>query len=148
MNSQSLLDEMVNEDSVRILKAAIPYLPSKGQSFICIFAKFLELQNTFKLLHSSENAMQICAKPQEKTDPLEMLSACSKVCHGPLKEKLENITNTFLITVNTSRTGNIWRILSKIWTMSIEKTGQPNRLAISGNKKRGGCTKSNLLMDG
>ena len=26
MNSQSLLDEMVNEDSVRILKAAIPYL--------------------------------------------------------------------------------------------------------------------------
>ena len=62
MNSQSLLDEMVNEDSVRILKAAIPYLPSKGQSFVCIFAKFLELQNTFKLLHSSENAMQICAK--------------------------------------------------------------------------------------
>ena len=37
MNSQSLLDEMVNEDSVRILKAAIPYLPSKGQSFVCIF---------------------------------------------------------------------------------------------------------------
>ena len=46
MNSQSLLDEMVNEDSVRILKAAIPYLPSKGQSFACVFAKFLELQNT------------------------------------------------------------------------------------------------------
>lgn len=97
MNSQSLLDEMVNEDSVRILKAAIPYLPSKGQSFVCIFAKFLELQNTFKFLHSSENAMQICAKPQEKAEPLEMLSACSKVCHGPLKEKLENITNTFLM---------------------------------------------------
>ena len=95
MSSQSLLDEMVNEDSVRILKASIPYLPSKGQSFACIFAKFLELQNTFKLLHSSENAMQICAKPQEKADPLEMLSACSKVCRGPLK--LENITNTFLM---------------------------------------------------
>lgn len=97
MNSQSLLDEMVNEDSVRILKAAIPYLPSKGQSFACVFAKFLELQNTFKLLHSPENAMQICANSQEKAEPLEMLSACSKACRGPLKEKLENITNTFLM---------------------------------------------------
>lgn len=97
MDSQSLLDEMVNEDSVRILKAAIPYLPLKGQSFACVFAKFIELQNTFKLLNSSENAMQICAKPQDKAEPLEMLSACSKVCHGPLKEKLENITNTLLM---------------------------------------------------
>lgn len=97
MDSQSLLDEMVNEDSVRILKASLPYLSSKGQSFACIFAKFIELQNTFKLLHSSENAMQICTNSQEKTNPLEMLSACSKVCHGPLKEKLENITNTFLM---------------------------------------------------
>ena len=83
MSSQSLLDEMVNEDSVRILKASIPYLPSKGQSFACIFAKFLELQNTFKLLHSSENAMQICAKPQEKADPLEMLDLDSFQKGGP-----------------------------------------------------------------
>ena len=40
MNSQSLLDEMVNEDSVRILKAAIPYLPSKGQSLSAFLQNF------------------------------------------------------------------------------------------------------------
>lgn len=46
MNSQSFLDEMIEEDSVQILKAALPYLPASGQSFVSIFAKVLELQNT------------------------------------------------------------------------------------------------------
>ena len=46
MDSQNLLDEMVNGDSVQILKAALPYLPSSGQSVVSVFAKFLELQNT------------------------------------------------------------------------------------------------------
>ena len=69
MSSQSLLDEMVNEDSVRILKASIPYLPSKGQSFACIFAKFLELQNTFKLLHSSEMLCKSAQNHRKKQIP-------------------------------------------------------------------------------
>ena len=47
MNSQSLLDEMVNEDSVRILKAAIPYLPFKRTVLYLHFCKISELQNTF-----------------------------------------------------------------------------------------------------
>ena len=34
MDSQNLLDEMVNGDSVQILKAALPYLPSSGQSVV------------------------------------------------------------------------------------------------------------------
>ena len=41
MDSQNLLDEMVNGDSVQILKAALPYLPSSGQSVVSVFAKFL-----------------------------------------------------------------------------------------------------------
>ena len=39
MDSQSFLDEMIEEDSVQILKAALPYLPASGQSFVSIFAK-------------------------------------------------------------------------------------------------------------
>ena len=39
MDSQNLLDEMVNGDSVQILKAALPYLPSSGQSVVSVFAK-------------------------------------------------------------------------------------------------------------
>lgn len=97
MDSHSILDEMVNEDSVQVLKAALPFLPASSQSFISIFAKFLELENTIQLFHASHGAMQICSQSREKTDPLEMLTACSNVCHGPLKERLDNIINTLVM---------------------------------------------------
>ena len=77
MDSQSFLDEMIEEDSVQILKAALPYLPASGQSFVSIFAKILELQNTIRLFAGSNDRVQLCAQSQEKTNPLEMLTACS-----------------------------------------------------------------------
>lgn len=97
MDSHCVLDEIVNEDSVEILKAALPYLPSSGQSFISIFAKFLELQNTIRMFQKPQGAMRICAQSPDKTDPLEMLNACSKVCHGPMKERLDSLINTLLM---------------------------------------------------
>ena len=36
MDNQSLLDEMVSEDSIEMLKAALPYLSPQGQSFISV----------------------------------------------------------------------------------------------------------------
>ena len=95
MDSQNLLDEMVNGDSVQILKAALPYLPSSGQSVVSVFAKFLELQNTIHFFHSSKGNMEICSR--QKSDPVEMLTACSNACHGPAKEKLNNMINTLLM---------------------------------------------------
>ena len=90
-----MLDEMVNGDSVQILKAALPYLPSSGQSVVSVFAKFLELQNTIHFFHSSKGNMEICSR--QKSDPVEMLTACSNACHGPAKEKLNNMINTLLM---------------------------------------------------
>ena len=53
MDNQSLLDEMVSEDSIEMLKAALPYLSPQGQSFISVFAKFLELK-----IHSGSSGLQ------------------------------------------------------------------------------------------
>lgn len=94
MDNQSLLDEMVSEDSIEMLKAALPYLPPQGQSCISVFAKFLELKNTLRLFRPAAGTVQICAQSREKTSPLEMLSACSSVCHGRTKEQLDNIIQT------------------------------------------------------
>lgn len=91
MDSQSFLDEMIEEDSVQILKAALPYLPASDQSFVSIFAKVLELQNTIRLFTGAKDRMQLCAQSQEKADPLEMLTACSSVCHGAVKERLDSL---------------------------------------------------------
>ncbi len=97
MESHSFLDEMAEEDSVQILKAALPYLSASGQSFVSILAKILELQNTIRLIQSAKSSAQLCAQSREKADPLEMLSACSKVCHGATKERIDNLINTFLM---------------------------------------------------
>lgn len=97
MESQSFLDEMVEEDSVQMLKAALPYLPASNQSFVSIFAKFLELQNTIRLFHSTKGEVQICAQSREQGDPLEMLTACSKVCHGAAKERIDSLINTLVM---------------------------------------------------
>lgn len=94
MDNQSLLDEMVSEDSIEMLKAALPYLPVQGQSFVSVFAKFLELKNTLRLFRSASSSTEICAQSREKSSPLEMLSACSSVCHGHTKEQLDNMIQT------------------------------------------------------
>ena len=94
MDNQSLLDEMVSEDSIEMLKAALPYLPAQGQSFVSVFAKFLELKNTLRLFRPSPGTTEICAQSREKNNPLEMLTACSNVCHGRTKEQLDNIIQT------------------------------------------------------
>lgn len=95
MDSQNMLDDMVSGDSVQILKAALPFLPSRGQSVVSVFAKFLELQNTIRFFRSAKGTMEICSKG--KNDPIEMLTACSQVCHGPAKEKLDSMINTLLM---------------------------------------------------
>ena len=97
MENQCLLDEMVAEDSVEMLKAALPYLPARGQSLVSVFAKFLELQNTIRLFQAPSQNMQICAQSHSRTSPLEMLTACSKVCHGPVKEQLDGMINTLAV---------------------------------------------------
>ena len=94
MDNQSLLDEMVSEDSIEMLKAALPYLSPQGQSFISVFAKFLELKNTLRLFRPQARNTEICAQSRDKNNPLEMLSACSSVCHGRTKEQLDNIIQT------------------------------------------------------
>ena len=71
-------DELIHSDQIELLKAAMPYLPRSGQQFASVFAKFLELQETFHVF----------------LEPIEMLSACSKVCHGPAKEKIDTLLNT------------------------------------------------------
>ena len=79
MDNQSLLDEMVSEDSIEMLKAV---------------AKFLELKNTLRLFRPAAGNAEICAQSRDRANPLEMLSACSSVCHGRTKEQLDNMIQT------------------------------------------------------
>ena len=94
MEELNILDEMIAEDQVEILKAAMPYLPAQGQRLISVYAKFLELSNTIRLFSQPQADMQMHAQEQFTADPLEMLTACSKVCRGPAKERIDSLINT------------------------------------------------------
>ena len=76
-------------------KGCASYLPSSGQSVVSVFAKFLELQNTIHFFHSSKGNMEICS--QTEKGPGRMLDVPSNACHGPAKEKLNNMINTLLM---------------------------------------------------
>ena len=70
MEEHNILDEMIAEDQVEILKAAMPYLPAQGQRLISVYAKFLELSNTIRLFSQPQADMQMHAQEQFTADPL------------------------------------------------------------------------------
>ena len=94
MESQIILDEMIAEDPIEILKAAMPYLPKNGQRFASVYAKVLELQGTIRLFSQPSTDLKIQSRENTASDPVEMLAACSKVCHGHTKEKIDAMLNT------------------------------------------------------
>ena len=51
-------DELIHSDQIELLKAAMPYLPRSGQQFASVFAKFLELQETFHVFLEPQGEMQ------------------------------------------------------------------------------------------
>ena len=50
-------DELIHSDQIELLKAAMPYLPKSGQQFASVFAKFLELQETFHVFLEPQGEM-------------------------------------------------------------------------------------------
>ena len=85
-------DELIHSDQIELLKAAMPYLPRSGQQFASVFAKFLELQETFHVFPEPQGA----PPTQDFTtkNPIALQSACSKYCNGHAKEKIDTLLNT------------------------------------------------------
>lgn len=57
--SQTLLDQMVSSDRGQMIKAAIPYLPPKGQQIFSVYEKRLNLSIRF-LFSAKEVPAAIC----------------------------------------------------------------------------------------
>lgn len=86
--SLTALDQMVNNGQSQFLKAAIPYLPPKGQQLLSVYAKTVELFNTLSLFSSGQKGMQMCAAAP-KSDPLEMIQDIRRFCYGENRQMLD-----------------------------------------------------------
>ena len=67
--SQTALDQMVSNDQAQMLKAAIPYLPPRGQQVISIYTKVQELSNALALFSPAGQTEQMQAASLPVTDP-------------------------------------------------------------------------------
>lgn len=89
--SQTTLDQMVSDDQFQMLKAAVPYLPPRGQQLVSLYAKIQELQNTMELFSSRRSSMQICTA--QSSDPMEILQGIRRFSYGDSARKLDQAVN-------------------------------------------------------
>jgi hypothetical protein len=91
---QTDFDSVVSAKQLRIMKAAIPYIPTGQQRFISVYVKLRELMNTFELFNQPESEIvSICSAPEESRNPAEMLNAVKGQCNDREKEMLDLMFN-------------------------------------------------------
>ena len=61
--SQTLLDQMVSSDRGQMIKAAIPYLPPKGQQIFSVYEKAVEFINTVSVFSKRSSGSDLCGRP-------------------------------------------------------------------------------------
>lgn len=90
-------DQTVNNGQSQFLKAAIPYLPPRGQQLLSVYAKTMELFNTLSLFSSGQKGMQMCTAAP-KSDPLEMIQDIRKFCYGESRQMLDKASEMIAMT--------------------------------------------------
>lgn len=91
----TVLDTMVSNKQLQILKAAIPYISVQEQKYLSIFAKFEELVNTFSLFQSNskEDSVGICGFSEDSNQTIDMLNAIKGYCSAEEQDTLDLMLN-------------------------------------------------------
>lgn len=91
--SQTLLDQMVSSDRGQLIKAAIPYLPPKGQQVFSVYEKAAELLNTISIFGRAGSGSSLSAMSMPVQDPMDMINEIRGFCYGPSRDKLNQMVN-------------------------------------------------------
>lgn len=93
--AQTALDQMVGSDGTQLLKAAVPYLPQKGQQIVSLYAKLAELFSTISLFSGKPSDKVVAAASIPSQDPLEILGDIRRFCYGNSRRQLDQLVNAF-----------------------------------------------------
>ena len=91
--TQTLLDQMVSSDRGQLIKAAIPYLPLKGQQIFSVYEKAAELLNTISIFGRAGSDSSLSAMSMPAQDPMDMINEIRGFCYGPSRDKLNQMVN-------------------------------------------------------
>ena len=93
---QTAFDQMVNSEQSQMLKALIPFLPARIQTFLSLYTKTSELSNTIRLF-SKEPQLQMCSSETDNTSPAELINTLQKYCYGNHSRQLEQLNNLLIM---------------------------------------------------
>lgn len=91
--SQTMLDQMVSSDRGQLIKAAVPYLPPKGQQIFSVYEKATELLNTVSIFGRAGSGSSLSAMSMPAQDPMDMINEIRSFCYGPSRDKLNQMVN-------------------------------------------------------
>lgn len=85
-------DQMINDDSLQMLKASIPYVPLQMQGFLSVFAKIKELQNVLSLSRRPPN-VRMMSQGAHSSSLLDMLQDIGHYANGSMKGAFEGLSS-------------------------------------------------------
>ena len=81
-DNRTILDQMVSQDQIQVMKAALPYVPPSGQRFLSVMAKMMELQNIMNFYDHSNFSVNACSAGAGQPDMLDILADIRNYCEG------------------------------------------------------------------
>lgn len=92
------IDEMINTDSMQMMKAMIPYLPTGNQPMFTMCAKMMELMQTMNLFNQRNQEMSMMSMSTEEPmnhDPMLMIQEIGKYCNPATREHFDQMSQMF-----------------------------------------------------
>lgn len=95
----SAMDQLVNNQQLRILKASLPYFDYPLQKNIATLVKLIELKRTFDF-YNEPIEIHEAKMPKKEVNKLEILSELRNYCDEPYQKKI----NSILMLLNLQKT--------------------------------------------
>lgn len=94
MDETKDFDSQITTHTMKLLKAALPYVNTSEQHFLSIYLKFSEFVNTLQLYTHGQNQVSACnAEEKQQGNMIEMVNALKKVCNDKERETLDMLLN-------------------------------------------------------
>ena len=94
MEETNDFDSLITTHSMKIIKAALPYIDISEQRFLSIYLKFSEFMNTIHLFSEHPSELSACkTKSSDKGNVSKMIHALRNVCDDKERETMDTILN-------------------------------------------------------
>ena len=89
------LDQMLAQDSLQMLKAAVPYFPAGVQRVFALYAKMMELSHTISMFSGGPAELTMMSEQPRSSQPLDILQQLRTYAGDSQKETIDQILFAF-----------------------------------------------------